>query len=247
MGSLSMKLTIKRTQESKSYDESFELDLLKVTTLLEALYEIKASLDPTLSFDSGCRSGVCGACSVRVNGKEKLACSYQVQDGDIIEPLNYHSILRDLKVDKEDVQRKLKSTLPFASKSESKPLTPKEEESFRLQSDCILCNSCYSACPVLAVNPNFLGPFALTRALRYQNDPRVELKPSLENIQENGIWDCTLCGECSAVCPQNIDPKGDIMQLRGQSLKAGFNDPNFTTQSFGTPDFGGGFGFGGGF
>ncbi|WP_456429751.1 succinate dehydrogenase/fumarate reductase iron-sulfur subunit [Nitratifractor sp.] len=260
-----MKLTIQRTQEGKSYDETFDVASLKVTTLLAALYEIKAKVDETLTFDAGCRSGVCGACAVLVNGRETLACSYKPQDGDRIEPLNYHPVQRDLKGEKKKAQETLKKVLPTSSILNSQfsiplpPLTAEEEARFRLQTDCILCDSCYSACPVLAVNPDFLGPFALTRAWRYFTDPRyIEEVPNesiqnpkskiqnpvlLDAVQQNGIWDCTLCGECTAVCPQHIDPKSDIMQLRGESLKAGYSDPNLAAQSFGTPDFGGGFGF----
>ncbi len=261
-----MKLTIRRHQEGKSHDETFDVASLKVTTLLEALYEIKAKLDGTLTFDAGCRSGVCGACAVRVNGRETLACSYKPKDGDRIEPLNYHPVQRDLRVDKTKALETLKKVLSKFSILHSQfsmphpPLTPEDEATFRLQTDCILCDSCYSACPVLAVNPDFLGPFALTRAWRYLTDPRYQMEESLgdsepqssilhsqssilDTVQTNGIWDCTLCGECTAVCPQHIDPKSDIMQLRGESLKAGYSDPNLSNPGFGTPDFGGGFGF----
>jgi fumarate reductase iron-sulfur subunit len=69
-------------------------------------------------------------------------------------------------------------------------------------------------------------------------------KEIIDAIQSNGVWDCTLCGECTAVCPKGIDPKMDITMLRGESVKHGYSDPSFATQSFGTPDFGGGgFGF----
>ncbi len=258
-----MKLTIQRTQEGREYDELFDVASLKVTTLLQALYEIKAKVDPTLTFDAGCRSGICGACAVRVNGRETLACSHTPKEGDRIEPLNYHPVQRDLKVDKSPAQSTLvkvlsrKEEVSVDPSSPPPPLSPEEEKRFRIQSDCILCDSCYSACPVLAVNPDFLGPFTLTRAWRYLTDPRytreVESQNDsslptphsslLEKVQQNGIWDCTLCGECTAVCPQHIDPKNDIMQLRGESLKAGYSDPNLANQSFCTPDFGGGFGF----
>ncbi len=246
-----MKLRIRRTQEGKSYDESFDVASLRVTTLLSALYEIKAKLDPTLTFDAGCRSGVCGACAVRVNGREKLACSYIPSDGDLVEPLRFHSVLRDLKVDKSKAHKSLQTILPKTPLKESghdnPPVSTKDEARYRLQSDCILCDSCYSACPVYAINPDFLAPFALSRAWRYlcdsRLDPTSDNSVSLETLQTNGIWDCTLCGECSAVCPQGIDPKSDIMQLRGESLKAGYSDPNFATQNFATGGFGEGFSF----
>jgi len=68
----------------------------------------------------------------------------------------------------------------------------------------------------------------------------------LDSVQINGIWDCTLCGQCTVACPQGIDPKTDILMFRGESGKAGYTDPHsgameFGTPSFGTPDFGGGF------
>ena len=241
-----MKLTIQRGQTP----ETFTLQATKAVTLLSALYEIKSKLDPTLTFGAGCRSGVCGSCAVLVNGKEQLACSYKHQDNDLIEPLRYHPVLRDLKVDKTKAHDTIKKVViqPYTS---TKTPTPTDESKTKRQTDCILCDSCYSSCPVLTVNPDFLGPFALTRAWRYivgstqgqQGHPQGSA-PTIAAIQHNGIWDCTLCGECAIACPQGIDPKTDIMMLRGESGKAGYSDPNFAAQDFGTPDFGGGdFGF----
>lgn len=211
----------------------------KETTLLNALTHIKATQDATLTFTAGCRASVCGTCAVRVNGREELACAYKVKDGDIVEPLNYHPVLRDLKVDKNKAKETLlKSTAWLQSFTEA-ALTHKDEKETETQTDCILCDSCYSACPVYAVNPDFLGPFALTRAYRYSSDKREDKsKNIIDNIQSNGVWDCTLCGECTMVCPKGIDPKMDITMLRGLSVQEGYTDPTFATQSFGTPDFG---------
>jgi len=62
-----------------------------------------------------------------------------------------------------------------------------------IQSNCILCHSCFSSCPVYEVNPDFLGPFALTRAFRYINDKKEsDVKEHIDSIQTNGVWDCTL-------------------------------------------------------
>ena len=234
-----MKITIKR-------DRGFEeFQISKALTLLSALYEIKETKDATLTFGAGCRASVCGACSVRVNGKEELSCSYKVQDGDVVEPLAYHPVLRDLKVDKQKAKKTLLKTTAWLHNFKATNLTHKDEKLTERETDCILCDSCYSACPVYAVNPDFLGPFALARAYRYTLDKREDMpKEIIDNIQQNGVWDCTLCGECTAVCPKSIDPKMDITMLRGESVKYGYSDPSFTTQSFGTPDFGsGGFGF----
>ena len=80
------------------------------TTLLNALYYIKEHIDNSLTFSSNCRSGVCGACAVRVNGKEVLACSYKFEEDDLVEPLEYHEVQRDLKVDKRRVKERLRTS-----------------------------------------------------------------------------------------------------------------------------------------
>ena len=237
-----MKINILRS-ETNTHQAYTLLD--RETTLLRALTHIKATTDATLTFTAGCRASVCGTCSVRVNGREELACAYKIKDGDMIEPLQYHPVLRDLKVDKHKAKETLVKSTVWLHSFTNVSLSHKDEKLTETQTDCILCDSCYSACPVYAVNPDFLGPFALTRAYRYSVDKREsDTKAIIDNIQVNGVWDCTLCGECTAVCPKNIDPKMDITMLRGMSVQVGYDDPTFAQQSFGTPDFGsGGFGF----
>jgi len=228
-----MKIKIQRDKSI----EAFEIS--KSMTLLAALYEIKENQDASLTFSAGCRASVCGTCSVKVNGKEALACAYKIKDGDMVEPLQYHPVLRDLKVDKHKAKETLLSTEAWLHESKEASLTHADEKLTEKQTDCILCDSCYSACPVYAANPDFLGPFALTRAYRYTSDKREgDAKAVIDNIQTNGVWDCTLCGECTAVCPKGIDPKMDITMLRGTSLQLGHSDLSFATQNFGTPDFG---------
>ncbi|WP_457597427.1 succinate dehydrogenase/fumarate reductase iron-sulfur subunit [Hydrogenimonas sp.] len=230
-----MKISIKRyhaTRQPPSITQSFEIE--EGVTLLEALQSIKAREDATLTFRAGCRSGVCGSCAVRVNGREVLACAYKPKEGDLVEPLRNEAVVKDLVVD----QKEAFATLPRArawlqAYDEAAVVTPEEEKRTEIQSDCILCHSCYSACPVLETLPEFLGPFALTRAWRYVADPReADPKSHIDAVQHAGVWDCTLCGECTAVCPQGIDPKGDITLLRTKSAQYGYLDPNM--QSFGS-------------
>ncbi len=236
-----MKIIIQRYCTHRKPNPSIEVEYklpLKNPTLLEALDFIKTNFDQTLTYSSGCRSEVCGSCSVKVNGKEKLSCGYKVQDGDVITPLSKLDIIKDLVVESDASFITLVKTRSFLEKSKSIKQTKEDEKLIEKQSDCILCNSCFSSCPVLEVNKDFLGPFALTRVLRYINDKRCEdEKQKIDLIQKNGIWDCTLCGECTIVCPQNIDPKMDILNLRAKSAKYGYMDPNFGVGDFGTLSF----------
>ncbi|MDD5400539.1 MAG: 2Fe-2S iron-sulfur cluster-binding protein [Sulfurimonas sp.] len=210
----------------------------KNQTLLEALNDIKTTQDASLAYSSGCRSGVCGSCAVRVNGREVLACSYHIQDGDLVEPLNNAPVIRDLVVDMDRAYSFNAKAKAWQSGIVDDVLLSHEDEKLNeVQSDCILCGSCYSACPVYAQNSEFLGPFSLTRVWRYVSDKREQnKKEKIDNIQTNGVWDCTLCNACTLVCPQGISSKADIEKLRARSAMFGYIDPNFAS-----------FGFGGGF
>jgi len=233
-----MKIKIQRYGTDFEIKE-YEVDL-QDATLLAVLNEIKTTQDASLTYASGCKSSVCGSCSVRVNGKEVLACGYKVKEGDLIEALKNVPLIRDLVVDMDKAlsfNAKAKAWQSFVSKDVS--LSQDDEKRNELQSDCILCGSCYSACPVYTVNEEFLGPFSLTRVWKYVSDARENApQEKIETIQTNGVWDCTLCNECTLVCPQNISSKADIEKLRSKSVIAGYSDPNFAS-------FGGGFGFDG--
>jgi len=212
----------------------------KIENLLDILLHIKENIDHTLSFDYECRSGICGSCAVRINGIEKLACLEEVEDNSIVEPLKNLPILRDLCVDKDNIKIKLTDAKAYLKTLSSKSISQNDVDKIDIQTKCILCNSCYSACPVYEINTNFIGPFALTRVYRYINDIKeVDIKEKLDTIQTNGIWDCTLCGSCSLVCPQNIDIKTDIINLQNISVQNGYQNPNFNLNSdFGGDDFG---------
>ena len=208
---------------------------LSSPTLLEVLNEIKIKQDNTLTYSSGCRSSVCGSCAMRVNSKEVLACSYKVKDGDVVEPLKNMPIIRDLVVNMDRALAfNVKSRTWLRPQNSTPPLSQDDEKRNEIQSDCILCGSCFSACPVYAVNEEFKGPFSLTRVFKYVSDKRENNeKEKIDVIQTNGVWDCTLCNECTMVCPQNISSKADIEKLRMKSSMFGYSDPNFSSMSFG--------------
>lgn len=230
-----MKISIRRENKFVEYEVA-----LVDATLLEVLNEIKTKQDNTLSFSSGCRSSVCGSCSMRVNEKEILACSYKVEDGDRVEPLNNVEVIRDLVVNMDKAYSFNKKSKAWLSEPSIASLNHEDEKINALQSDCILCGACYSACPVYAVNGEFLGPFSLTRVWKYVSDKREnDTKSKIETIQTNGVWDCTLCDACTMVCPQNISSKADIEKLRMKSAEYGFMDPNFASFSGGFGSFDG--------
>ena len=229
-----MIINIKRFNKEKSPQESIDTFEVENTNLLKALIEIKTKKDNSLTFRCGCKSGVCGSCAIRVNGVEKLACKTNISQNDLIEALKNSNILKDLVVNVSHETLLIEKTKSYISEIEEFNISQKDIKNIDLQSNCILCNSCYSSCPVYDVNKEFLGPFALTRALRYVNDKKnAHSLDIVDSIQSNGIWDCTLCSACTLVCPQGIDPKADIMQLQNISVQNGYSNPYTQTMDFG--------------
>lgn len=223
-------------------NKEYSLDK-KIDILLDVLVYLQENINPSLGFKYNCRSGVCGSCAVRVNGVEKLACCSKINEGDVVEPLKSLPIIKDLIVDSSNIENHLKKVDIKLYKNQS--ISQKDIENIDIESNCILCNSCYSSCPVYDYNKDFIGPFALTRAYKYFIDAKDKDNiQKLEVLQQGGVWDCTLCSACSMVCPQSIDIKGDIQKLQNLSIQNGFTNPYMQSfdggfdSGFGSGDFG---------
>ena len=195
--------------------------------VLDGLNHIKDRLDGSLSYRWSCRMGICGSCGMTVNGEPKLTCATFLADyapGPIrIEPLRNFPVIRDLVVDIVDFMRKLVRVKPWLVRAAEKPLadgeylqTPEELDEYKPFSMCINCMLCYSACPIYALDPKFIGPAVIALAQRYNLDNRDEGAPErLEVLSEHaGIWGCTFVGECTKVCPKNVDPAGAIQRYK---------------------------------
>ena len=213
--------------------KDYEIEL-KVDNLLSLLFSIKATQDSSLAFRSGCKSGVCGSCAVVINGVEKLACKTIIKNGDIVTPIKNSKIIKDLVVDLSNQDKFLRNSKAYLENKSDLIISTQDEKRIDILTNCILCSSCYSSCPVYDINKEFLGPFALARVYRYVNDKKESsIDNKIDSVQINGIWDCTLCGNCNAVCPAHIDIKTSIMQLRNKSAQLGYNDPNIVAYKSG--------------
>jgi fumarate reductase iron-sulfur subunit len=81
---------------------------------------------------------------------------------------------------------------------------------------CINCMLCYSACPVVANEPEFLGPAAIALGHRYNVDSRDEGAAERNAVfrGEGTVFSCTFANECSEVCPKNVDPAAAVNQAK---------------------------------
>ena len=90
------------TKENPRYD-TYEVDLDHCGPMvLDALIKIKNEIDPTLTFRRSCREGICGSCSMNMNGKNGLACTTALEEisGEVrITPLPHMEVVKDLVPD----------------------------------------------------------------------------------------------------------------------------------------------------
>jgi len=214
------------SSDKEPWFDSYEVPLRQEWVVLDALNYIKDHLDGRLSFRWSCRMGVCGSCGMTVNGVPKLTCATFLSEyipGPVrVEPMRNFPILRDLVVDMSDFLVKLGKSKPWIIRKVEKPLdeeylqTPVQLDAYKQFSMCINCMLCYAACPVYGLDPQFSGPAALALAQRYNLDSRDEgASERLDMLsQHDGIWGCTFVGECTQVCPKNVDPAGAIQQYK---------------------------------
>ena len=211
-------------EETEPTFQTYEVPYNKDWVILDALNYVKDQLDGSLTFRWSCRMGVCGSCGMMVNGTPKLTCAIPLSDYALsepirIEPLQFFPVVRDLVVDINSFLGKLSSVKPWIIRDDERPpaegeyvQTPAELDVYKQFSMCINCMLCYSACPVVGLEPEFTGPAAIALAQRYNLDSRdhgaAERMAVLD--EHEGMWGCTFVGECTEVCPKNVDPAGAI-------------------------------------
>jgi fumarate reductase iron-sulfur subunit len=215
-------------REQEPVWERFEVPVREEWMVLDALNHIKDHVDGSLSYRWSCRMGVCGSCGMTVNGDPVLTCATYVaalpRDRPIrVEPLAAFPVVRDLVVDIRDFLAKLRKVKPWLIRKEEKSpaegeylQTPEELADYKQYSMCINCLLCYAACPIVPLEPEFVGPAAIALAQRYNLDSRdqgsAERMAALST--EHGVWACTFVGDCSVVCPKHVDPAGAIQRYK---------------------------------
>ena len=233
-----IELTVARYRPEEDIEptfQSYEVPYREDWVVLDALNYVKDQVDGSLSYRWSCRMGVCGSCGMMVNGTPKLTCAVPLSDYVSkpirVEPLQFFPIIRDLIVDISSFLGKLSSVKPWIIRDEEQSptegeysQTPAELDVYKQFSMCINCMLCYSACPVVGLEPNFIGPAAIALAQRYNLDSRDQ--GAAERIavldDHEGMWGCTFVGECTEVCPKNVDPAGAIQLYKRDSATEWF-------------------------
>lgn len=219
-----------REPEKAPYFETYNVRVVPGLTVLMVLLRIRDEIDGSLAFRSSCRSAVCGSCAMVINGKVDLACRTQVGKFEdrliILEPLPNMEIIKDLVVDMTPFWRMYEKVRPYLirmSPSPEKEFLISEEERRRMDQyvNCILCACCYSSCPVVSRDKEFMGPHAFAKLERFFQDSRDERSKDelLEFDDAKGLWGCDTVLKCIEACPKDVRPTDSIVSLRKRLLK----------------------------
>ena len=202
-------------------------------TVLDVVTYIQRTLDPTLAYRFACRVGMCGSCAMTVNGVPRWTCRTHVDrvardDRLRIGPLKNLPVIRDLVTDmREFFDKWARAKGQFKGErtrnDDFHQVKPSSLERLKVEAgiECIGCGVCYSACDVVAWNPDYLGPAALNRAWTLVKDERDRAR--LERLRavagDAGCHSCHTHMSCTERCPKHISPTVSIAGFKRDILK----------------------------
>jgi succinate dehydrogenase / fumarate reductase iron-sulfur subunit len=193
--------------------------------VLDALIKIKNEQDPSLAFRRSCREGICGSCSMNIDGTNVLACLHpiaEVKGAVRIYPLPHMPVIKDLVPDLSGFYAQVELIEPWL-KTQS-PAPDREwrqgpEDRHRLDGlyECILCACCTTSCPSYWWNgERYLGPAALLQAYRWLIDSRDEATGErLDELEDPfRLYRCHTILNCAKACPKGLNPAKAIAEIK---------------------------------
>ena len=187
--------------------------------ILDVLIYIKNKFDSTLTFRRSCREGICGSCSMNIEGTNSLACLKVLNSKKkfiTVYPLPHMYIVKDLIVDLTNFYSQYKSIRPWLISKEKKLSFEKENlqskiDRFELDGlyECILCACCSASCPSYWWNQDkYLGPAILLQSYRWIMDSRdlgTNYRLNFLNHKMR-LFRCHTIMNCSKTCPKSLNP-----------------------------------------
>jgi succinate dehydrogenase / fumarate reductase iron-sulfur subunit len=209
------------------YDTIEARDIDAEASFLEMLDQVNERLiadgKRAVAFDSDCREGICGACSLTIDGlphgpRQVTTCQTYMRDFEDgqkirIEPFrnNAFPVLRDLVTDRSPFDRIIEAggyvstTTGPQPDPNSMPISPETQQRAMDAAICIGCGACVAACPngaAMLFTGAKLTHLNLLPQGQAERDERT--RAMVRQMDEEGFGGCTNFGECSLACPQEI-------------------------------------------
>jgi succinate dehydrogenase / fumarate reductase, iron-sulfur subunit len=219
------------------HDVSPDMSFLEMLdTLNENLAQ--AGGDP-IAFDHDCREGICGACSLVINGqahgpdRETTTCQLHMRrfrDGDVIsiEPFraNAFPVIKDLVVDRSALDRIIAAggfvsiNTGAAPEANTLPVPLGDAELAMDNAACIGCGACVAACPNASAML-FTAAKVAHLSLLPQGHPERDARvlAMVETMDREGFGNCTNHFECGAACPKGISVES-IARMNRQYMRS---------------------------
>lgn len=228
-----MPTDMKMRAEIRRYDpavdaepryETFEVagqDNWRILDVIRSIYERQAG---DLAYQFACRVGRCGTCAVKVNGVPVLACQERCKPEMKIEPLTPFPVLRDLVVDRSEIEARYEqhSYVPQRATEYAggpEPIGVKHAEHLCHMGSCLACMVCVSGCPAVEERA-FDGP-AFMLKLRHMAEHPADTGNRLEQAIDAGMLECFGCDLCTQLCPADLSPAQAIREFRRDMIFGG--------------------------
>ncbi len=235
-----LKISILRFDPNDPEDfphmETFEVLEAVGMTLFIALNDIREHQDNSLKFDFVCRAGICGSCSMLVNGRPTLACrtlTSKLDEHITLAPLPLFELIGDLSIYTGKWMRGLNKRLEtwihdkevqLSIDTLEEPMDPDLADEIYELDRCIECGCCVAGCGTIQMRPDFVGAVGLNKIARYHLDPRDKRSDEeyYELIgDEDGVFGCMTLLGCEDVCPKDLPLQSKIAYLRRMMLRTG--------------------------
>lgn len=228
----------------KLADVSPEMSFLEMLDLLNE--QLITSGEDPVAFDHDCREGICGMCSLVINGKAHgprratTTCQLHMREfrdnAEIyIEPFRATSfpVIRDLVVDRSAFDRVIQAggfisaNTGSAPDANALPVPQYKSEAAMDAAECIGCGACVAACKnasaMLFVSAKVSHMANLPQG---QPERRDRVLNMVEAMDREGFGNCTNYFECEAACPKSISVKF-IAQMNRDYLRAAVAKPSY--------------------
>ena len=242
---LTLKVWRQKNKDDRGQFETYQVknvsSEMSFLEMFDVLNEelIREGKDP-ITFDHDCREGICGACSMYIDGRPhgpwhaNTTCQLHMRaykDGDtiVVEPWRAKAfpVIKDLMVDRSAFDRIIQSG-GYISVNTGNPVDanaiPIEKDRADLafaNAACIGCGACVAACKNSSAML-FVSAKVTHLALLPQGDPERKDRAinMIAQMDKEGFGGCTNTGACEAVCPKEISIS-NIARLNSEYLRAG--------------------------